>query len=321
MVANLDYTKNGEARMAFVGNRSEIWHGEGQEVPNELKYDIAAFIKAAHLDTEVGCKKLKTVDDQEIAERYTYCKTTGKLFGCVGPRYVPLQNQQAFDWFQPWLETKEVSLTTAGALFDGKKVWVQALIEGIDTEIKTGDKIRSLVMLSNSHDGSTAVRVGLTPQRVVCSNTLAAAHSNRISQLIRVKHGKNVVAKIDNIRETIDLIRQEFVATIEQYRKLAVKGINPQDLERFVKIAFGVENEKKEDISTKTLNQIDLVYKRYNNEIAIAGNTLWNAYNAVNGYLNHDYGRSADTRFDSLIFGENHSKDKNMLDLALTLAN
>lgn len=320
MAANLDFTAEGQARMAFTGERSAVWHGEGQQVPDESRYDIAAFLEASKLDTPVGLKELQTVDGQKIQERYTYCTATGKLFGCVGPRYVPLQNKEAFEWFNPWLETKEVSLSTAGALFGGKKVWVQALIEGADFEVRAGDQIKSYVMLSNSHDGSTAVRVGLTPQRIVCSNTLSMAHGNRDSQLIRVRHGKSVKQNIENIRETIDLVRKEFAATAEQYRKIAVRGINPQDLERFVKKAFDVENTAKEDISTRTANMMDQVFQRFNQELPIAGNTVWNAYNAVNYFLNHDYGRSRDSRLDSLYFGTNGTKDRSLLDLALDLA-
>lgn len=318
MAANLDYNVNGEARMAYVGDKA--WHGEGQEVGADNRYDIAAFLAASHLDTRVGLKALQTVDGQTIPERYTYCETTGKLFGCVGPRYLPLQNTEAFDWFQPWLETKEVSLHTAGALFDGKKIWVQARIEGNDIEIRPGDKIRQFVMLSNSHDGTTAVRVGLTPQRIVCSNTLSMAHGNKASQLIRVRHGKGVKDKIDNIRETIDLVRKEFVATSEQYQKLAVRGINPADLRKFVKIALDEEKTADDDLSTRQKNIMEGIFSQFNKELPLAGNTVWNAYNAVNHYWNHTYGRNADSRLDSLFFGQNAGKDKNLLDLALSMA-
>jgi phage/plasmid-like protein (TIGR03299 family) len=320
MAANLDYADNGEARMAFVGARSKVWHGQGQEVSQEHSYDISAFLTASHLDTPVGLKALRTVDGQEIAEKYTYCKQTGKLFGCVGPRYVPLQNSEAFDFFQPWLETREVSLTTAGALFGGKKVWVQAKVENASFEVRDGDSVQSYVMLSNSHDGTTAVRVGLTPQRIVCSNTLSMAHGNKNSQLIRVRHGKSIITNLENIRETIDLVRQEFTATAEQYRKIAVRGICPADLRKFVKTAFGEENTPDDDLSTRMKNIMDEVFQQFDKERPIAGETVWNAYNAVNYYWNHSYGRNMSSRLDSLYFGVNGGKDKNMLDLALTLA-
>ena len=40
--------------------------------------------------------------------------------------------------------------------------------------IAAGDEIEKYILLSHSHDGSLAVRVGFTPIRVVCANTLNA---------------------------------------------------------------------------------------------------------------------------------------------------
>src|SRR5262249_13163268 len=156
----------------------------------------------------------------------------GKLFGVVGPGYTPVQNSEAFGWFQPLIEDGAVSLHTAGSLQGGRKVWMLAKVNKPALEIAEGDAVERFVLLSNSHDGSRAVRVGFTPIRVVCSNTLRMAHDadDEATRLIKVLHTKNVLVALDRLREMMNVANASFEATAEQYRKLAAFRISRADL-------------------------------------------------------------------------------------------
>ena len=114
------------------------------------------------------------------------------MLGVVGPRYTILQNQDAFKWFQPFLEAKEAALHTAGSLRGGSRIWVLAKLNREPLVIAQGDEVEKYLLLSHSHDGSLAVRVGFTPIRVVCQNTLSMAHNADASKLIRFKHTKDI---------------------------------------------------------------------------------------------------------------------------------
>ncbi len=266
----------------------------------------------------------------------------------VGPQYTPLQNRFAFSWFQPFLDSKEITLETAGCLFGGQKVWVSALINRGPLEITKDDIVEKYLMLSNSHDGTTAVRVGFTPVRVVCANTLAMAHGNEASKLIRIKHSRKVENNLENIRDTINAIDAEFTATGEQYKVLGDKGINANDLEKYVRLVFDMKPDKETGkYSTRTENifagilnrhymQLGVTYTEFQKQLlekvtenfeAGAGSdikssrgTYWNAYNAVTEYLSHDRGNTVDTRLDSLLFGDSSRKNEKALELALTMA-
>lgn len=330
MAANLQFDAvSGRANMFYAGKTP--WHGFGQNVEGDARYSIAACIEASNLDNPVGLKELYTkqtrFDEQgnavvsydEKPERYTYDEKTGIEYGCVGPRYTPLQNREAFSFFQPWLDTKQVSLHTAGALFGGSKVWIQAKIENVMMEVNSKDLIEAYIMLSNSHDGTTSIRVGFTPQRIVCSNTLYMAITNKLTQLIRIRHNRNVKTNLDNIRDVMDLTRSEFSATQEKYQRLYNRGISVADLRKFVKKMFDVEDVADTDIATRTKNNMEEVFKRFELESAIAGNTAWNAYNAFNYQLNWTVGRNTQNRLDSLWFGTNAGKDKQAFELALAI--
>lgn len=309
--------------MAFFGQVP--WHGLGVRLEGDDLMDVRRAQTAAGMNWEVGLRPVFTTNDLgdmvKVPEQYMFRKDNGKLLGCVGPRYTPLQNTDAFDWFQPFLDKGLAAIHTCGSLDEGRKVWVLAQIGGDNLEIRAGDEVCKFLMLSNSHDGTRAVAVGLTPIRIVCANTLGMALTSKASKLIRVRHNRDVKTNVDNLRDIIDLANQEFVATAEQYRKLANKGINQADLVKYVKICLDVKPDvANSDLHTRTLNTITEIVKQFEKESPIAGNTYWNAYNAVNHYRVWAQGRNSDNRLNTLWFGPNQAKDVKALELALEMA-
>ena len=307
-------------QMMFVG--ATPWHGLGNQVESDIT--VADAIVAAGLDWEVGLKDLQTVDGVPVNHRATYRKTDGSILGVVGPRYTPLQNRDSFDWFQPFLDAGECALHTAGSLHSGQKVWVLAQLNRDNSEIVTGDEVSKCILLSNSHDGTTAIRVGYTPIRVVCANTLAWAHSNTNSQLIRIRHTRSSKSNLENVRDIMDNINAGFEATAEQFRFLASKDFNQADIRRYVKVMLGIEGTIDGDIKTRTRNIMDEILALVEGPKQSATNvrgTWWAAYNGYNEYLNYNKGRTEDNRLDSLWFGANANDNNKALNKAMEFAN
>ena len=306
--------------MMFVGETP--WHGLGNKVDDGINVNDA--IVAAGLDWEVGLKDLQTVDGVPVSHRATYRKSDGSILGVVGPRYTPLQNKDAFDWFQPFLDANECSIHTAGSLHYGQKVWVLAQLNRDNSEIVSGDEVCKFILLSNSHDGTTAIRVGYTPIRVVCVNTLAFAHNNTNSKLIRIRHTRSSQKNLESVRDIMDNINAEFEATAEQYRFLAGKNFNQADINKYVKVVLGIDKTPDEDIKTRTRNIMDEIMSRIEGPKQSATNvrgTWWAAYNGFNEYLNYAKGRTTDNRLDSLWFGVNANDNMKALNTALEFAN
>lgn len=307
-------------QMMFVG--ATPWHGLGNKVEADIGIEDA--IVSAGLDWEVGLKDLQTVDGVPVNHRATYRKTDGSILGVVGPRYTPLQNRDSFDWFQPFLDAGECALHTAGSLHSGQKVWVLAQLNRNNSEIVSGDEVSKFILLSNSHDGTTAIRVGYTPIRVVCANTLAWAHSNTNSQLIRIRHTRSSKSNLENVRDIMDNINAGFEATAEQFRFLASKDFNQADIRRYVKVMLGIEGTIDGDIKTRTRNIMDEILALVEGPKQSATNvrgTWWAAYNGYNEYLNYNKGRTEDNRLDSLWFGANANDNNKALNKAMEFAN
>lgn len=335
--------------MAYVG--AKPWHGLGTEVTEEAaQFDHQLFIEKAGLNWTADKRQLKR-DKRTLAADGSYTVETvpanawevvrtsdeSVLADSVGERYTVLQNKEAFAWFQPWLDAREAALHTGGALFSGSRIWALAKLNRDPMEIAIGDVVEKYVLLSHSHDGSLAIRVGFTPIRVVCHNTLSMAHSDTASKLIRLKHSKNVHQNLENLRNVMNLVNAEFEATAEQYRLLVNKSINQADLRKYVKRVFKIDaedsviwtaaertKEQKEVVSERMKGIMDEVIElceagKGNNLPSVKG-TYWSSYNGVTEYLSYVNGRNSDNRLNSLWFGANADMNKRALEIAVEMA-
>lgn len=315
------------------------WHGLGKEIEEKDRYDIEACIPHSGLgwDVELMPLHINERDDEGEIVRCTSVKEYAqavrrtdnqKILGVVGPRYMPLQNTDAFKWFQPLLDAKLCKLDTAGSLWDGSKVWVLAEINGNakPMEIVKNDLIQRFLLLSNSHDSTTSVRIGMVPIRVVCRNTLAMAHNAASSKLLRLRHSKGLADNMDKVRDIISLANKEFEATAEQYKFLASRRIvNPSDLRKFVKIVAKVDLETPDsEISTRTKNTMDkitsLVSVGMGQDLPGVKGTWWAAYNAASEFLTWQRGNTPANRLDALWFGQGFNDNLSIMKTALELA-
>jgi phage/plasmid-like protein (TIGR03299 family) len=308
-----------KASMAYFGETP--WHNLGTPLTPDDLYDWQSVCVKSGLDWEAELVPLLTADTQaKVEHQAVRRKTDGRILGVVGKNYHVLQNREAFQWFQPFLDAKEAALHTAGSLQEGSRVWVLAKMNRDPLIIAPGDEVEKFILLSHGHDGSLAVRVGFTPIRVVCSNTLALAHRADASKLIRVRHSASVVENLDSIRAVMSLANAEFEATADQYRLLARKSINQADLRRYIKKVLKVEGDK---ISTRTMNMMQQItalceFGRGNDLASVSG-TYWTAYNGVNEWLSYNRGHNQQNRLNSLWFGDSANMNKHALETALTM--
>lgn len=303
----------------YVGQRP--WHGLGTPFAEPPTLDDA--IVAANLTWNVKTEPLFTGANEKVDALVTRRSDDNAILGVVGPNYHPLQNKDAFQFFAPFIDSKEASIETAGSLSNGKRVWVLCKINRDPFVVKGDDAVEKFIMLSNSHDGTMAVRVGFTPVRIVCNNTLTMAHNSNASALLRVKHTKSLNQNLDKVREIMNLADQQFQATAEQYKVLASKEVNSKDLEKYVKLVFNqkaVQEGTIEDVNSRVLSKIvPLFEKGRGNDMASIKGTYWAAYNAVTEYLQYERGSSNESRFDSVWFGSAAQINKRALDVGLTM--
>jgi len=159
------------------------WHEFGKSVLTELNSEQA--IVAAGLDWNVEVAPIETADQERTAVddyRVTRRVEDQAILGVVKKNFVPIQNRQAFKFFDSVVGEGKAVYHTAGALQGGSKVWVLAKMPDV-LEIGKGigkiDEVERYLLLSNAHDGSRPLQMLFTPVRVVCSNTLNLALTSR----------------------------------------------------------------------------------------------------------------------------------------------
>ena len=303
----------------FVGEPA--WHGLGVVLQDPPSVEDA--IRMAGLDWEVEVQPTFLADGRQVNSRNaTVRKSDGRILGSVGSGFVPLQNKDAFGWFQPLIESGEVQLEAAGSLRNGQRVWVLARGKaGTEVDVVKGDPIQNFLLLAHGHDGSLAIRVGFTIVRVVCANTLSAAMSDEESVLIKIHHREGAMKALEKVREVMSVQDREFRATAEQLRELARYGCDEQLLRKYVREVFAPASLMPEPCKITEKKIVEL-FSGAGRGIDMSGvsGTLYGAYNAITEFTTHVRGKSADARVDSAWFGDSAKFARRALSVGLELA-
>ena len=209
--------------------RETPWHGQGIRVEEAPTSEDA--IRLAGLDWEVNQQPIYLEDGTQIKGNYANVRSSdGMPLGIVGDRYKIVQNTDAFA-FTDALLGEGVRYETAGSLRDGKTIWLLARMpEQIEI---LGDKVDPYMVFTNTHDGSGAVRVCMTPIRVVCNNTLNAAMRGA-KRVWSARHTGSVTNKLDDARETLQFATQYLEATKQTFEELHKVKLNEDSLNNII---------------------------------------------------------------------------------------
>jgi len=123
--------------MAYYGEVP--WHGLGKPVSKGVS--AAQMIREAGLDWEVNLRpagSARPINSKGEFSRYEVVRLPREgiqesevLLGLVGRRYRPLQNVEAFEFFDPIVGANKSHFETAGALGEGERIWVMAKMPGL----------------------------------------------------------------------------------------------------------------------------------------------------------------------------------------------
>jgi len=308
--------------MMYVGEVP--WHGLGIKLDAPPTAEEA--IIAAGLNWEVNLKDLYTTTEKDLfspldSHRAVVRDSDNSILGVVGNRWQPLQNKDAFKFFDPFIESGEAEYHTAGSLKEGKRIWILSKLKGDPITIVKNDVIEKYLLLSNAHDGKVSVNVRFTPIRVVCSNTLNAAESDNQAPFLRIMHRGKVEDTLKEVQNIVSMTNATFETTAEQYRYLASKQV--KNLDRYIlnvlKPKLQILELSEEEVEKNLPRAKDdieqlFVSGRGQDNPAVKG-TYWAAYNAVTEWVDYKRGRD-ETRLEKAWYG----KGQRIKTLALSTA-
>jgi phage/plasmid-like protein (TIGR03299 family) len=264
--------------------REKPWHGLGTIVAEAPA--SAEALKLAGLDWKVVQAPIYTGRGEEVAGYKVNLRDTDRqVLGVVTDRYKVIQNKEAFAFTDKLLDAG-VRYETAGSLQEGRKVWLLARLPR--EFIIAGERISPYLVLSNTHDGSGAVRVCITPIRVVCNNTLNLA-LNTASRSFSMIHTGDIRGKVAEAKETLFMADKYMENLGREFEKLRKQKVSEQQVREYIETLIPTEpgasviqmkNVKKlrEDMRSRYYDAPDL---------SDTGHNAYRFINAVSDFATH----------------------------------
>lgn len=263
--------------------REKPWHGMGTMVTDAPT--SADALRLSGLDWVVEQRPVYLADSGNPIENYkaNVRSTDGTVLGIVTDRYQIVQNADAFSWTDE-LITGEVRYETAGSLRGGKKIW---LLAKMPTAKVAGDDVEPYLCFSNTHDGSGAVKVCMTPVRVVCNNTLNLA-LNSAKRSWAMKHVGDMTSKLDEARMTLELAERYMIELDTVADRMANVHVADTKLEEILREMFPLkENATERQKNTVQAVKDEFMVCYFMPDLAKFRGTGWGVVNAMADMVDH----------------------------------
>lgn len=269
---------------------------------------------------------------REVPNSFATYRTDYNIpLGNVKSKYTVVQNLDAFKFFDKAIGENKAIWQTAGAWGNGERIFVSAKLP--DNILVNGkDPVETYLVFTNSHDGSSSVKILFTPIRVICQNTLNAAIRGA-TNIITFRHTQSVHEQLDLADEILGISKVYTKNISEQFQRLSVVRMTDSGVMKYLCKQYMTEEEDKRllqsgytykdiigrtwgaveaiNLSSRKLNMITDTWEYYHvgaGQKEFLG-TAWGAANAVSGYLsNVDTSITGMKRFDSLVYGDKSRK-------------
>ena len=280
--------------------RTKPWHGLGVQVQEAPESKDA--LRLAGLDWKVYQREVYTDSGIRIdGYRANVRNTDNRVLGVVTERYKIVQNEEAFA-FTDALLGKGVRYETAGSLQDGRKVWLLARLP--KEYIISGEQISPYLVFSNSHDGSAAVRVAVTPIRVVCNNTLNLALSTAKRSWAMV-HTGNIKGKIHEAQETLLMAETYMNKLGKEFETLKRQKLSDRQIKEYIELLLPLEKTTSL-VTAKNVKKLrdDLRARYYDAPDLqdVGGNNAYRFINAVSDFATHNEPLRRTTNYKENLF-------------------
>ena len=263
--------------------REKPWHGLGTRVEEAPTSSDA--LRMAGLDWNVVQRNIQVCGGAKIQNYKANIRDSdGAVLGVVSDRYKIVQNAEAFE-FTDSLIGGDVRYETAGSLNGGRKIWLLAKLP--ETEI-VGDKTEPYLCFTNTHDGSGAIRVCMTPIRIVCNNTLNLALCSA-RRAWSVRHTGDMASKMHEARVCLEMACAYIDELGQTADRLANTTVSRDKLGEILDEMFPI-TEDSTDRGKQNIQKLkdDYMVCYFAPDIMKFRGTAWGAVNAMSDMISHN---------------------------------
>lgn len=308
---------NGVVQMAYAGD--EPWHGLATKVSPDLTPD--QMLKAAGLDWKVAkvpmfadrgnkTKRIAIPGQQALVRN-----RDDKVLTIVGSGWQPMQNHDAFNFFNDFIGAGDMEMHTAGSLKGGKIVWALAKVKESFELFDGRDRIDSYLLFTNPHEFGRSIDVRFTPIRVVCNNTLTLSLDTASKSMAKVSHKRPFNA--DEVKQTLGIAHEKLEKYKEAAEFLASKSYTADSMIEYFTKVFPKVN-KAAGLSRNGEIAKDAVSLQPGADLGEG--SFWQLFNSVSYVIDHKLCETPDTRLTSAWYGPNKDRKAAAFNLAVQMA-
>lgn len=227
-----------------------------------------------------------------------------EVLGITGDKYTVFQNSNLKNLVMPLVDEGLLEVTNIGYLGKGEKVFIQATMS--EAYKVVGEEHKGMITLLNSHNGSSALAVGVTDTRVICGNTFASALTDMDQ---RIRHTGDIEEQVLNITDVVNFVNDGMAKFSQAAELLSSTRCDDEMMDVLITAAF-----KRETVQAR-----NTIKKFYRNGIGTEGKSLYDALNGVTQWATHNSNKKDGTRFASANFGSAAQVSRNFMNAALAL--
>ena len=246
---------------AAVFARKDAWHRLGTTV-RDRAFTAEEAMRLGHLGGW-DVRKLPLTADEVSEGGVTAIEVPGfatvrtnpftgapEALGVVGGGYTPLQNEDHAEFLNLLADESGAIFDTAGSLRGGRQVFITMQLPDSLTVGGT-DRVDLNIAALNSHDGSSAFRILVTPVRVVCANTQSAALRNHESSF-SIRHTRNAKAAVQAARDALGLTFTYVDAFQAEAERLIQQTMTDAAFDALIDATFGKAEAERHQASRET---------------------------------------------------------------------
>ncbi len=286
---------------------------------SEVKNKVNEILVAHNLDFRIEKEQLLSATGKPTPFFGLFNDKTGECINSVKEGYTVSQNDEVVELVLEGMQGfGELSVSKAGALNGGRKVFIQLGIEGMS--LVGDERIKRYVTVIDSNDGSTGLSVGIGELVMSCQNQFFKFYKSGQSKL---RHTASLTQRIKEIPMLIEGALAESLKLTETYKQFQSTPVTKALADEMVRYILGFDKtmsvKTESELSTRSLNAMDTLYNHITKETNQKGMNLFGLFSGVTSWSTHEKSapRRENGREESIMVGTNYKTNNDAFEFTM----
>jgi hypothetical protein len=265
-----------------------------------------------NLDFRIEKQKLVSESGLDTSYYGLFNDKSGECINTVKEGYTVSQNDEIVELVLRGIEGfGELSVSKAGSINGGRKVFLQLAIDGYS--LVGSENIKRYVTVIDSNDGSTGLSVGVGEVVMSCQNQFFKFYKKGQSKF---RHTASLIERIKEIPRLIELSLSESLKLTETYKAFQSNEVSRSLANEMVKHILGFDKNMsirtESKISSRSLKSMESLYNHIDKEMNQKGNNLFGLFSGVTSWTTHEKSapKRENGREESLMLGANYKTNE-----------